>query len=96
MELIETSPDPFHGFVLDGSAIFNLDLAACEVLSELYKELRTRSIRLVIASLRGNVRDILVRGWEEAATEKGLFLTSVGEAVRELRDRSLTKEPQRP
>ena len=94
-ELIETSPDPLHGFVLDASAIFEVDLAACEVLSEFHGELRDRGIRLVIANLRGNVRDRLVRGWEAAATEKGLFLASVGAAVRDLRTRSLAAQTER-
>jgi MFS superfamily sulfate permease-like transporter len=61
------------------------DLAACEVLSEFHRELRNRGIRLVIANLRGKVQDRLVRGWEVAATEKGLFSASLGAAVREIR-----------
>ena len=63
-ELIETSPDPLHGFILDASAIFKVDLAACEVLSEFHAELRGRGIRLVIANLQGNVQDRLIHGWE--------------------------------
>jgi high affinity sulfate transporter 1 len=83
--LIETSPDSLHGFILDASAIFAVDYAACEVLCEFHGELRARGIRLVIANLRSNVRDVLVRGWEAASTEKGLFSVSVGDAVRDLR-----------
>jgi hypothetical protein len=59
-------------------------LTACEVLSDFHERLRERGIRLVIANLPGNVRDRLVRGWEAAATDKGLFLASVGAAVRDL------------
>ena len=73
-ELIETSSETLHGFILDASAIFEMDLAACEVLSEFQAELRDRGIRLVIANLKGNVQDRLVRGWEGAATEKDHFL----------------------
>lgn len=94
-ELIESSPDPLQGFVLDASAISEVDLAACEVLSELHEELRDRGIRLVIANLQGNVRDRLVRGWEVAAAEKGLFLASVGAAVRDLRARPLRAQDER-
>jgi high affinity sulfate transporter 1 len=83
-ELVETSPDPLHGFILDASAIFEVDLAACEVLSDFHRELGNRGIRLVIASLRGNVQDRLLQGWEEAATIEGLFAASLDAAVREL------------
>ena len=79
-ELIETSSCPLHSFTLDASANFDVDLAACEVLSEFHRELRERGIRLVIANLRGKVRDRLVRAWEVAATEKGLFSASLGAA----------------
>jgi MFS superfamily sulfate permease-like transporter len=88
-ELIESSPDPLHGFVLDASAISEVDLAACEVLSDLHGEFRDRGIRLMIANLQGHVRERLVRGWEAAATEKDLFSTSVGAAVRDLRTQPL-------
>ena len=82
-ELIETSPCPLHSFILDASAIFDVDLAACEVLSEFHRELRDRGIRLVIANLQDKVRDRLVRAWEVAATEKGLFSASLSSACGE-------------
>jgi sulfate permease, SulP family len=94
-QLIETSPDPLHGFILDASAIFEVDLVACEVLSELHQNLRARGIRLVIVNLRDKVRDRLVRGWEVAATEKDLFMPSLGAAVRDLRNRSIAAHAQR-
>jgi MFS superfamily sulfate permease-like transporter len=86
-ELIESSPERLHAFVLDASAVFGVDLAACEVLSELHRELQDRGIRLVIASLRGGVKDTLIRGWEAAGTEKGLFFASLGAAIGDLAKR---------
>src|SRR5208283_1464435 len=86
-EIIGAAAEPVHGFVLDASAVFELDLVACEVLSELQESLRKRGIRLVIANLRGNVRDRLIRGWAGAATEPSLFFASLGAAVRDLQDR---------
>jgi high affinity sulfate transporter 1 len=80
-ELIVASPVPLHGFVLEASAIFDVDLTACEVLSEIHESLRNRGIRLLIANLQGNVRDTVVRGWEGAATEPGIFFASLGAAV---------------
>jgi len=94
-ELMDTSPEPVHGFVLDASAIVEVDLAACEVLSDLHGELRGRGIRLVIANLRDNVRDRLLRGWEGAGAEQGLFWASVGAAVRDLQARPLGAQDER-
>ena len=84
-ELITTSPEPLRGFILDASAIFVIDLTASEVLAEFHEELRRRGIQLVIANLRGHVRDRLGRAWEAVGTEKGLFSVSVAGAVRDLR-----------
>jgi high affinity sulfate transporter 1 len=84
-ELINQSPVPLHGFILDASAIFDVDLAACEVLSELNKDLRARGIRLLIANLQGPVRDRLLRGWEVAATDPDIFFSGLGAAVIALR-----------
>ena len=83
-KLIETSPDPLYGFVLDASGILDVDLAACESLSEFHEQLRDRGIRLVIANLRGNVQERLVIGWEAATTVEGLFAANVDAAVRDL------------
>jgi high affinity sulfate transporter 1 len=80
-ELINQSPVPLLGFILDASAIFDVDLAACEVLSELHKDLRVRGIRLLIANLQGNVRERLLRGWEAAATHPDIFFSGLGAAV---------------
>ena len=91
-ELVEASLEPLHGFILDASAIFEVDLAACEVLSDFHRELRNRGIQLVIANLRADVQDRLVSGWEGAASEKGLFVASLGAAVRDLQTRSLVLE----
>ena len=94
-ELVQASPVPLHGFILDASAIFEVDLAACEVLADFHSELRDRGIRLVIANLRDEVRDRLVRGWEDAACEKGLFATSLRAAVRDLQTRHLDVTAER-
>ena len=61
-----------------------------DLLSEFHEELSKRGIRMVIANLQDNVRDRLVRGWEGAAIEQGLFAASVGAAVRDLQARSLS------
>jgi sulfate permease, SulP family len=83
-ELLDAGEHPLRGFILDASAIINVDLAACEVLSDFHRELQDRGIRLVIANLPGPVQDRLLRGWEVAASEKGLFATSLYAAVLEI------------
>ena len=86
--LVRASTDSLHGFILDAAAIFEIDLAACEVLSDFHRELRDRGIRLVIVNLRDEVRDRLLRGWDGAASEKGLFPASLGAAVRDIQTRA--------
>jgi MFS superfamily sulfate permease-like transporter len=94
-ELVDTSPEPLHGFILDASAIVEVDLAACEVLSEFHEKLRDRGIRLLIANLPSSVRARLALGWEVAATDKRLFSASVGAAVRDLQTRPLGAQDER-
>jgi MFS superfamily sulfate permease-like transporter len=61
-ELVETFAEPLHGFILDASAIFEVDFVACEALSEFHEKLHKRGIRLVIANLRDDVQDRLMSG----------------------------------
>lgn len=91
--VIQEAPGPLHGFILDASAIFDVDLAACEVLADFHRTLRDRAVRFVIAHLRGEAQDRLVRGWEEAASEPGLFVASVDAAVRDLQPDALSAQP---
>ena len=83
-ELVETFAEPLHGFILDASAIFEVDFVACEALSEFHEKLHKRGIRLVIANLRDDVQDRLMSGWEVTATGYGVFFAGVGVAVRDL------------
>ncbi|MBI5592881.1 MAG: SulP family inorganic anion transporter [Deltaproteobacteria bacterium] len=84
-EVVERSVEPLHGFILDASAIFEVDYVACEVLSEFHGKLHAHGTRLMIANLREDVQDRLVRGWEVATTGYGVFFESMGAAVRDLR-----------
>lgn len=83
-ELIGEASEPVKGFILDASGIINLDLAACELLSEIQEELQGRGIQFGIANLRDYVRALLIRGWEGAGREKGLFPPSLAAAVRDI------------
>ncbi|MGQ0585452.1 MAG: SulP family inorganic anion transporter [Reyranella sp.] len=80
--LVDTASRPVQGVVLDGSAINNVDLAACETLVDLRRDLADRGIRLVIGNLRDGVRMTLVRGWPAAHGGERLFFATVSDAVR--------------
>ena len=54
--LVEEAGPSLRAVVLDGAAINGIDLAACELLSELRNDLQTRGIRLVFGNLRTHVR----------------------------------------
>jgi high affinity sulfate transporter 1 len=82
--LIESSPEPLHAFILDASAFFDVDLAACETLDELHQTLGHRGIRFVIANLRGSARDRLILGWNAAGAEKSLFYPTLDAAIRDV------------
>lgn len=79
--LIEEAGPSLRAVVLDGAAINGIDLAACELLSELRNDLQTRGIGLFFGNLRTHVRLRLERGWPDSATDTRLFHPSVGAAV---------------
>jgi SulP family sulfate permease len=79
--LVDEAGPSLRAVVLDGAAINGIDLAACELLSELKSDLQTRGITLVFGNLRTHIRHRLVRGWKDAETDDRLFYSSVGAAV---------------
>lgn len=80
--LVDGGDAKLRGLVIDGSAISEVDLAACDLLQELREELSARGIRLTIGNLRTRVRETLLRGWPAAAADGNLFHSTVGAAVR--------------
>jgi sulfate permease, SulP family len=83
--LVVSAPHPLHAVVLDGSAIVDLDLIACETLADLQRDLGERGIRFVAGNLRARVRDKLLRGLHAAERPEGVFFETVGEAVGAVR-----------
>lgn len=83
--LVESAPHPLHAVVLDGSAIVDLDLIACETLADLQRDLDERGIRLVAGNWRASVRDRLLRGLHAAERPQGVFFETVSEAVHAVR-----------
>ena len=80
--LLETASEPVRAVVIDASPIIRVDLAGCELLSEMHAQLRSRGVRLIIADLRSAVHEAVVKGWEGAATEESLFFANVAAAVQ--------------
>ncbi|MEK7686919.1 MAG: SulP family inorganic anion transporter, partial [Pseudomonadota bacterium] len=78
--LIEASPAPVLGVVIDGGAIHDVDLMGCETLAELEQELRERGIRLVFGNLRDRVRRDIERGLDLGPDNDDITFPSVAEA----------------
>jgi MFS superfamily sulfate permease-like transporter len=79
--LVEEAGPSLRAVVLDGAAINGIDLAACELLSELRNDLQGRGIRLLFGNVRTHIRRRMARGWKDAETDDGLFYPSIGAAV---------------
>jgi high affinity sulfate transporter 1 len=86
---IATRPDGLYGLVIDGAAINNVDLAGCEMLADIQRDLGDRGIRLALGGVRSRVRLKLGRGWAAAAKDDGLFFSSVAAAVRAMKAASI-------
>lgn len=83
--LIEASPAPVLGVVIDGGAIHDVDLMGCETLAELEQELRERGIRLAFGNLRDRVRRDIERGLDLGPDNDDITFPSVAEAVEAVR-----------
>lgn len=79
--LVDEAGPSLRAVVLDGAAINGIDLAACELLSELKNDLQAHGIKMLFGNLRTHIRHRLVRGWEDAESDDDLFYPSVGAAV---------------
>ena len=66
---IAAAPHPVSRVVVDGAAIHDIDLMACDLLVELERELRAKGITLAFGNLRDRVRRDIERGLQLAAGE---------------------------
>lgn len=64
---IAAAPHPVSRVVIDGAAIHDVDLMACDLLVELERELKAKGIALAFGSLRDRVRRDIERGLRLAA-----------------------------
>jgi SulP family sulfate permease len=86
--LVDAAPQPVRGVVLDGGAIHDVDLMACEMLVELDRDLGERGIGLAFGNLRDRVRRDIERGLSLAPDTDAPSYPSVAEAVEAVRARS--------
>lgn len=66
---IATAPLPVTRVVIDGAAIHDVDLMACDLLIDLERELRAKGIALAFGNLRDRVKRDVERGLQLAAGE---------------------------
>ncbi len=86
--LVDTAPQPVRGVVVDGGAIHDVDLMACEMLVELDRELGERGIALAFGNLRDRVRRDIEHGLSLAPDADAPSYPSVAEAAEAVRARS--------
>jgi sulfate permease, SulP family len=86
--LVDAAPQPLAGVVVDGGAIHDVDLMACEMLVELDRELAERGIALVFGNLRDRVRRDIERGLSLAPDADAPSYPSVAEAAEAVRARA--------
>jgi hypothetical protein len=68
--------------VVDGGAIHDVDLMACELLVELERELGERGIRLVFGNLRDRVKRDIERGLPPLPDGDEVSFPSLAEAAK--------------
>src|SRR3984893_8199207 len=86
--LIDMAPQPVRGVVVDGGAIHDVDLMACEMLVELDRELGERGIALAFGNLRDRVRRDIERGLSLAPDADAPSYPSGAEAAQAVRARA--------
>ncbi len=72
---------PVRAVVVDGGAIHDVDLMACELLVELERELGERGVRIVFGNLRDRVGRDIERGLPPMPEGDEVFFPSVAEAA---------------
>ncbi len=79
--LIGHAPTPVRWFVVDASAVTNIDYSAAQSLRALIAELQQQGVTLAFARVGPGLRDDIVRHGVAAAVGEGNLFVSLHEAV---------------
>jgi SulP family sulfate permease len=92
LDLIASEDRPPHGVLIDLGATADLDVTTADMLLELEAELRERDIDVLLAQVKGSVRDRMRRtGLMDAVGEERVYL-SVSSAVKDFERRSTPEQ----
>ena len=96
-ELVAQRSPAAHGVLLDLAATADLDVTTADMLLELVRELHGRGIEVLLAQVKGTVRDRMRRtGLADAVGEDRIYL-SIGSAVTDFGRRwPESLDPDRP
>ncbi len=83
--LVEAATQPVRAVVIDGGAIHDVDIMACEMLAELDGELAGRGIRLLFGNVRDRVRRDVERALPPLPEGEEISFPSVAAAVQAIR-----------
>ena len=93
LDIVATQEPPPHGVLIDLAATADLDVTTTDMLFELVGDLRSRSIEVLVAQVRGTVRDRLRKtGLMDELGEDRVYL-SIGLAVNDFGRRWPPVEP---
>jgi sulfate permease, SulP family len=79
--LIDASEQPVRAVIVDGGAIHDVDIMACEMLAELDGELAANGVRLMFGNLRDRVRRDIERGLPPLPAAEEVCFPSVAAAA---------------
>jgi SulP family sulfate permease len=83
LDIVAAQEPPPHGVLIDLAATADLDVTTTDMLFELVGDLRSRSIEVLVAQVRGTVRDRLRKtGLMDELGEDRVYL-SIGSAVND-------------
>jgi sulfate permease, SulP family len=96
VDIAAAQDPPPHGVLIDLAATADLDVTTTDMLFELVADLRSRSIEVLVAQVRGTVRDRLRKtGLMDELGEDRVYL-SIDSAVNDFRRRWPSVEPPDP
>jgi SulP family sulfate permease len=93
LDIVATQEPPPHGVLIDLAATADLDVTTTDMLFELVADLRSRSIEVLVAQVRGTVRDRLRKtGLMDELGEDRVYL-SISSAIKDFERRWSPAEP---